>query len=98
MRNKELFTILNEFKKIKPKEGFVLQSKPLILSQPRNSFSSSQAPIQVGLRGYAASLTRVMSFSLAGILLVLSIYYATRELSPLFLPGLNQEKVVAEAE
>jgi len=49
----------------------------------------------------AAVLTRsfkIVSFSLIGLTMALAVYAVTQELSPLFLPGLNQNKIAAEAE
>jgi len=38
-----------------------------------------------------------LAFAVAGILVIMGVYTITRELSPLFLPGLNQRAMSAEA-
>ena len=51
-----------------------------------NNGLSPKAPLQL------ASFVAVMT------LLIGATYYATTQISPLFLPGLNQDRIVAEAE
>lgn len=99
MRTKDLQNILGEMRSIKADEGYVARSRMLVLSSPRLSKSDSSVPeTNDSLSKFLWGPVRIVSFVTAGFLLIFSLYSLSQELSPLFLPGLNQKKITAEAE
>ncbi len=96
MKDKELQDILKQFSRLEPRGSFARESKMRVCALPQRSASASAE-----LASYPAFFQRSISsltFAVASVLIILGIYTMTRELSPLFLPGLNQKKISAEAE
>lgn len=96
MTEKDIQKILTEFKRLSPRKEFINASKMRIFSivpdeKPQALFMGTNP---VFLRTSMNSLT----FVFASIVIIMGAYLATQELSPLFLPGLNQKKISAEAE
>lgn len=87
--------LLSEFRRIEPREEYSRLSKERILSSSQTSTPELiSSPSSLLLRTSFNSL----SFALVGMVLIVGVYYATQQLSPLFLPGLNEKSITAEAE
>jgi hypothetical protein len=107
MKDKEIIDILISCKRIAPRDEFSRTSRKLVLASPRKN---EPAPDAVGTlagvpRGWADTLSyglhrslRIAVFAVAGLAVLATSYLATRELSPLFLPGLNAQRISAEAD
>ncbi|MFA6136280.1 MAG: hypothetical protein WC705_02895 [Candidatus Paceibacterota bacterium] len=103
METKRLKSILGSFKNIHPKNDFSASSKRLVLQSQQIHNEEGNLAVSIGngsfsILNYFTYAPRAISFVLGSLVILVSVYYATRELSPLFLPGLNEKKVVAEAE
>lgn len=100
MNERNIIRILKEFKKLAPRDDFVRESRARVLS----SIVRHAAP-QARLTGFKPQLNSLRSpllntftFVFTGAIVLFGVYVITQELSPLFLPGLNQKAVSAEAE
>jgi hypothetical protein len=96
-------TIINALKalrSIEPDKDFTKKSRLLVLAAPRDDRTST--PVLTGAltagRTIAVRSLRIVSFSAVALFLCAALYYATAQLSPLFLPGLNQNSIIAEAD
>jgi len=103
MKPKEILHILQSLKDIEPRKDFSEESRFLILSTKQKHSLKEYLPSRVSLSGvlsqsFLSHPLRAIAFTFAGVLIIVTAYTATQEISPLFLPGLNQGKVVAEAE
>ncbi len=105
MKKNEIIKNLKFFREIQPKEEFSNRSKTALLSyfsqnksypKLETTLAKKESPKLVSslVRKVAVSF----SFTLAALILLVGIFYLTREISPLFLPGLNESKIRAEAE
>lgn len=100
MHEKDLLQALRSLRAIEPRPDFSQQSRLLVLSEPNNSAAARPQGIFATFTS-ALSLRapfHLVSFAAVAAVVVLGIYYTTNQLSPLLLPGLNQNKIVAEAE
>lgn len=104
MKQRDLIKTLNKFKAISPdrdwarKSLFSIQQYPQIIET--ESFSSDLNLItENGLSFFQFLKTSLNYAWLTGlaVVAVVGAYLATKELSPYFLPGLNQSGIVAEA-
>lgn len=109
MRKKDIYTILKKFQSIQPDADFAQKLRTELLSrqQPQKPFVEIPLARLMNVRSTHAYSTRMsyvqqpfnaFAFALTGILIVVGVYTITQELSPLFLPGLNQKRITAEAE
>lgn len=103
MKDKDIIKTLELLKHIEPRESFSKESRLLIMSSSQKTPLQRMIPTKVSLSGvlshsFAQHPLRALAFTVAGVALIVTAYTATKEISPLFLPGLNQNKVVAEAE
>lgn len=98
MKKNDIRTILYGFRGIRPDTRYAAQSRALILAAARRPDQAPAEPALSPLAAYFASAMRIGSFVTASLLIVVALYYATQELSPFFLPGLNPGKITAEAE
>lgn len=103
MEEKEIIKNLKLLKNVEPNKDFFEKSRFVILSSSpiTNRFSifrSSSKELAVSLRSALEVAWRGLAFSAVSLVVLFSIYYASQELSPLFLPGLNYRKIAAEAE
>ncbi len=110
MNKKQIINKLKVLKEINPENDFSKKSRLAILQTPfvskkdfqGESILSALETAPAKLRSYSlknifSSSGRVISVAVATAIILIGIYFATSQLSPLFLPGLNQSKVVAEA-
>ena len=92
---------LKALRAIEPDKDFTTKSRLLVLAAPREDRVSA-TPVLVGAlttgRTIAVRSLRIVSFTAVALFLCAAIYYATTQLSPLFLPGLNQNSIIAEAD
>jgi len=93
---------LQSLRAIEPDKDFSKKSRLLILASPHKN--GVQEPditgdmnINTG-RWIVVRSLRIASFTAVAIFLSVAIYYATTQFSPLFLPGLDQSSIVAEAD
>ncbi len=97
-----IISILNRFKRIKPDEAFSRTSKILILAhRPLNEPTKDyEALLRHTPNRFAFSIQaplRSLSFLVAGVTIAVVSFYAIQELSPVLFPGLNAQKITAEA-
>jgi hypothetical protein len=101
MKRSQIIKTLEQFRKITPNEAYSRHSLNVILSTlPKQKIEKPyQTKIQTtSFVSLIKNSWRIAVLSGAMIALITAIYFATSELSPLFLPSLNQNKVVAEAQ
>ena len=111
MNKKQIINNLKLLKEINPENDFSRKSRLAILQTPFVSKKVLQdesilsalemAPIKLknySLKSIFSNGGRAISVAMATAIILVGIYFATSQLSPLFLPGLNQSKVVAEAD
>ena len=99
MESDKILKILKEVRKIVPNSDFTKKSRFLVLSsQPDEISSENPALVPTTSFGNFALIFKASSFSLAGVLLLVFIYYIGMQISPLFLPGLNYKNIIAEAD
>jgi len=103
IQDKKLFEHLHQFRRVSPRAEFLRESRSLILNSPRAARIapvSSSLFLSMGARVHRGAMTfiRVGSFITAGAAVILISFYATKELSPVILPGLNAQRITAEAE
>ncbi len=91
-----IIELLSQLRRIEPREEYTRLSKERILSSSQEIYTPelTASPSSLFLRSSFNSV----SFALVGMLLIVGVYYATQQLSPLFLPGLNEKSITAEAE
>jgi len=102
MKKDDIIQSIQTLRAITPRDEFTQRSRAIVLSSPRMQTSDADPSIltQPALtlaRTFTIGL-RIASFTFTGIILVVGSLYAARELSPLFLPGLNTTRITAEAE
>ncbi|KKS83006.1 MAG: hypothetical protein UV58_C0002G0016 [Candidatus Wolfebacteria bacterium GW2011_GWC1_43_10] len=100
MEPKTIIKNLRALRVIQPDENFSARSRLVVLScspEIPGNFPTERGWYLVAVR-HLQRIGLSLSFTVGVAVLILSIFYATRELSPLFLPGLNEKRVVAEAE
>ncbi len=100
MTEKEILKAIKHFQAIQPNKDYSKKSRLTLLSHIQ--------PSRFGVRATLASLLnnglspkaplQLASFIAVMALLIGGTYYATTQISPFFLPGLNQDRIVAEAE
>lgn len=93
--NNELLKNLKEFKKIQPNIDYSKQSRLLILSSLRLEKQDVAPALSAWFRKPAFALAVSGVFIL---IIFLGVSYFNQILSPLFLPGLNKNDLVAEAD
>jgi len=105
MKKRDLKKALSALHTIKPSKDYARTSRLNILLVPQktDTFSSDfvvngNSKHSFGVVLYANRTMRVASFVVGGAAIVMLAYVATQQLSPLFLPGLSQTKIVAEAD
>ncbi len=103
MNKRDIITLLHTFKRIRPDDAFSRTSKNLIMAHVPSQavHEASDAQLQRTPGRFALSLQaplRSISFLIAGIAIAVMSVYAIEELSPVLLPGLNSQKITAEAE
>lgn len=94
MNERDIIKNLKRFGAIEPEKGYTAQSRFLILSAPRLARRIPVTRLVFNMNYFL----RAGSLVGLGVVLIVAAYAATRELSPLFLPGLNQNRIVAEAD
>ena len=94
--NYNIIELLSQLRRIEPREEYTRLSKERILSSSQEVYTPelTYSPSSLLLRSSFNSV----SFALVGMVLIVGVYYATQQLSPLFLPGLNEKSIIAEAE
>lgn len=101
MTKERILTILYRMRQISPNKDFSQKSKFAILQTPHD-FSSKQTAYvqnnQMVLGLFIQKSFRAVFLAGATIAILFAIYFATAQLSPLFLPGLNQNGIIAEAD
>jgi hypothetical protein len=100
MKEKDLIRALRALQQIEPEKDYTKESRLLVLSSFKHNPLEATASLvsQFNPATVWHAPLRIGSFLAVIALLVGGIYYSTTQLSPLFLPGLNQEKIVAEAD
>ncbi len=100
MNEDKIIKILNKFSEIKPNEDFSIKSRSIILNTQKNKNELYKSVFDFSniLRNVARDSMRIVSFATISAVVIFGIYMATKELSPLFLPGLNKDSIAAEAE
>ena len=106
MKHNQIIKILEQFRNITPDKAYSERSKNIILATPftptvheNPSFAAVTADLRtISFTSLFQSVWRGLAVATAAIGLFLIIYLATSQLSPLFLPGLNQRGVIAEAD
>jgi hypothetical protein len=105
MNNDQIIKKLETLRAIRPDKDFSQKSRLLIIQTPftpskqeRISFEAATA----GLRSFTvadlfSNTFRSIMIASATLAILGAIYFATAQLSPLFLPGLNKNGIVAEA-
>jgi hypothetical protein len=106
MNKKQIINKLGLLRGIEPGKDFTQKSRLIIVQMPFTPTINDEVslvPVNVGLRNYSVGTLfsngfRSILMVSATIAVLAGIYFATTQLSPLFLPGLNQRGVVAEAD
>jgi hypothetical protein len=101
MKMHDIRKTLNILREVKPDPRFTERSRALIMASARKPAAEGASAQLMGaspVASYLVSLMRIGSFVTASAVIVVALYYATQELSPFFLPGLNPGKITAEAE
>jgi hypothetical protein len=100
MNEDKIVKILNKFSEIKPSEDFSIKSRSIILNTQKGNRELYKSVFNFSniIRNVVRDSMRIVSFATISAVIIFGIYMATKELSPLFLPGLNKDNVVAEAE
>ncbi len=102
MKNDQLKGLLQEFRRITPRAEFSRESRTLIIARKPNISTIQPHTVSVTwaqrLRTGAFNTIRIGSFVAVATAIILISFYATRELSPLLLPGLNTQRITAEAQ
>ena len=102
MKNNQLKELLQEFRRITPRAEFSRQSRSLITAIRPNIKTAQPRIVPVTwtqqLRAGILNTVRIGSFVAVATAIILISFYATRELSPLLLPGLNTQRITAEAQ
>jgi len=104
MKQQDIIQGLKAFKKITPSDEFSARSKRYLLTLPRKSATFDVPDIvsrplgNVAVALFSRRGMQLAWFAIAIVLVISGTYVATRELSPLFLPGLSHSKITAEAE
>lgn len=98
--NNRLRNVFNQLKTIRPDADYSRMAKRLILATPKQSTRETVESLSIGIarRPFVLSLVNTASLVMAVGLLAMGVYVATIQLSPLLLPGLNEKKIVAEAD
>jgi|GEM_PF-1632400 len=106
MNKKEIIKNLERLQGIRPDKNFSQKSRLAIIQTPftptlheKVTFDSATA----GLHAYTVSdlfstTFRTVMVASATLAVLAAIYFAIVQLSPLFLPGLNRDRIVAEAD
>jgi hypothetical protein len=88
---------LHRFRALKPAEDFSARSRRLILaSTPVPHANETGEALRVGR--FSTIVVRTIFFTAGTAITIAGIFYGSQYFSPLFLPGLNQDKIVAEAD
>ncbi len=106
MKHNQIIKILEQFRTITPDKAYSERSKNIILATPFTptiqespSFAAATADLRtISFTSLFQNVWRGLAVATATVGLFIIIYLATSQLSPLFLPGLNQRGVVAEAD
>ncbi|MEK7555610.1 MAG: hypothetical protein AAB516_02210 [Patescibacteria group bacterium] len=98
--DKDLLKNLNKLREIKPNKDYSKQSRLLILSSPRNYELKT---FKIGfLDSFMAGFRKPATvLAISGVFILIIVFgfsYINQILSPLFLPGLNKNNLVAEAD
>ncbi len=102
MNDRNLKDILIEFKKISPREEFSSRLRTELLSREAQALPVAQL-MNVHVMGPSRAYLQfskplnALAFAVASVLVIVGVYTITQELSPLFLPGINQREISAEA-
>ncbi len=94
----QLEHILTSFRRIRPRAEFSQHSKLLIFASPRSITPEQTLNPKTTMVSWFSRAVRIGSFTAVGVAILVLSFYATKELSPLLLPGLNSEKITAEAD
>lgn len=104
MKEKEIKNQISRFSEIEPEKRFTEESRFELLSIIDNSnnkvFNPKENKAFIGfIREFIIEKPAQLAsaITMATIIFVVT-YYAVTQISPLFLPGLNKDKIVAEAE
>lgn len=104
IKNDQLKELLQEFRRIIPRAEFSRQSRSFIVAHRPNKQAQTVQPHITPitwseyLRMGSLHIIRIGSFVTVTTVIILISFYATRELSPLLLPGLNTQRITAEAQ
>jgi hypothetical protein len=106
MKHNQIIKTLEQFRNITPDKVYSERSKNIILAIPftptiqeDTSFADATADLRtISFTSLFQSIWRGLAITTAAVGLFIIIYLATSQLSPLFLPGLNQRGIVAEAD
>lgn len=88
---------LKNLKTIKPGNDYSLKSLSLIVNSPRISPIEATSVWQKTLTGFRLSSGVVLASALVLVIFISALYLNT-VISPLFLPGLNDKNISAEAD
>lgn len=96
MNTSTIIQHLRHLMTIEPSKDFSNRSRALILAatQEKTSTSMAGSSHQTIIRLWSL---RTVFFVAGSTAIVIGLLYGSRYFSPLFLPGLNQEKIIAEA-
>jgi hypothetical protein len=106
MNKKEVVKNLERFRGIRPDKDFSQKSRLAIIQVPFTPTLHEKVTLDAataGLHAYTVSglfstTFRTVMVASATLAVLAAIYFVTVQLSPLFLPGLNQNGIVAEAD
>ena len=106
MKLSQIIKTLRKFETITPDKAYSERSRNIILSTPFTpkiheniSLSAATEDLRtISIASFFESSWRTLAVAGAVAALIAAIYFTTSQLSPLFLPGLNQGGVVAEAQ
>lgn len=102
MKDTQLKNILRSYQQITPDQEYSRKARAHILSLPSAQHEVVAVPVFAGnspaLSSALFTTFRVGAFISGGIAVLLLSFWATTQLSPFFLPGLNSKNITAEAE
>jgi hypothetical protein len=100
MKYSQLLKILERLKEIKPSKAYSEHSLKIIISAPqleKSNFDFDNSK-NISSKNLLEVSLRTLAFVFSATAVIALAYFATSQLSPLFLPGLNKSKIMAEAE
>ena len=94
MRSPHITDHLHRLNALKPTEDFSTRSRMLVLAAPHTTSAITQPTYRIS----TAIAIRTALFIAGSAIILGGLMYGSQYFSPLFLPGLNQDKVIAEAD